>query len=294
MQKSFAFDWIRVTTKKHNPMEIVNQFAFGLDFEQWKGTKPKSGYSHALLHPWGHSIFWHIDRKDMGVNVMFTGRACNEMYENGIDIISLLKWFVQEGFHFTRLDLAIDVKDVKIDIVGLLDCEHTGSINNDPVLFQKGPKARGGATLYAGSWSSDKFMRIYDKAKERGLSDIIWTRIEVELKGRTATKIATQMSSMTEKECGEMTQRVIKGLYNPDDKTFQSVFSGSPERVASTKNESHQTYNWLMTVVSKTLARTIVELPHRDVMETFEKEVMKHIREMASQSLKDPNGSTVI
>jgi DNA relaxase NicK len=285
MQKSFAFDWIRVTTKKYSPMDMVDRFAFNIDFTSWKGTKPKSGYSHALLHPWGHSIFWHIDRPDMGVNIMFTGRACNELYAHEIDIIDLIKWFSDEGFNFTRLDLALDVHDLKIDIVGLLDCEHTGSINNDPILFQKGPNARGGATLYAGSWKSDKFMRIYDKAKERGLPDLIWTRMEVQLAGRTATKIAKAMSTMTESECGQMTQRVIKGLYNPENAAFQSALDGTPQRVSSTKNESHNTYEWLMNVVAKTLARTIVELPHRDVMTTFEKEVMKHIREMAAKGI---------
>lgn len=285
MQKSFAFDWIRVTTKNHNPMEMVREFAYGLDFENWKATKPKEGYSHALIHPWGHTIFWHIDRSEMGVNIMFTGRACNELYENGIDVIALIKSLSDRKFRFTRLDLALDVRDVKIDIVGLLDCEHDGSINNDPVLIMKGKKARGGATLYAGSWKSEKFLRIYDKAKERGLDGVLWTRIEIQLSGRTATKVACQMSIMSNDECGMFTQRLIKGMYNPDDELFQSALSGTPQRVSSTKNEEHNTYEWLMSVVSKSLARTIIELPHRDVEETFLKEVRKHIREMASHSL---------
>lgn len=287
MQKSFAFDWIRVTTKNHNPMEMVREFAYGLDFEDWKATKPKSGYSHALLHPWGHSIFWHIDKKEMGVNIMFTGRACNELYENRIDVIALIKNLSDRKFRFTRLDLALDVRDVKIDIVGLLDCEHSGSVNNDPVLITKGKNARGGATLYAGSWTSDKFMRIYDKAKERGLEGVLWTRIEIQLAGRTATKVAAQMAVMSENECGMFTQRLIKGMYNPEDEVFQSALSGTPQRVSSTKNEQHNTYEWLMSVVAKTLARTIVELPHRDVMTTFEKEVQKHIREMAAGRLTE-------
>jgi len=286
MQKSFAFDWIRVTTKDHNPMQMINEFAWGLDIEGWKATKPKSGYTHALLHPWGHSIFWHIDRKEMGVNIMFTGRACNELYENGIDVLALIRNLSERNFRFTRLDLALDVKEVKIDIVALLDCEHSGSINNDPVLFQKGKKARGGATLYCGSWTSDKFMRIYDKAKERKLKDVLWTRIEIQLAGRTATKVAKQMSSMTESECGMFTQRLIKGMYNPENEVFQAALDGVPERVSSTKNEEHNTYEWLMNVVAKTLARTIIELPHRDVMTTFEKEVQKHIREMAARGLQ--------
>lgn len=292
MRKSFAFDWIRVTTKNHSPMEVIREFAYGLDFEQWKGTKPKSGYTHAVSHPWGHTIFWHMDRQEMGVNIMFTGRACNELYENGIDVIALIRSFSERKFRFTRLDLALDIHDVKIDIVGLLECEHTGSVNNDPVLIQKGKMARGGATLYAGSWKSDKFMRIYDKAKERGLSDAIWTRIEIQLAGRTATKIAAQMANMTETECGKFTQRLIKGMYNPQDEVFQQALDGAPERVSSTKNEQHDTYEWIMGVVAKSVARTIIELPHRDVWSTFEKEVQKHIREMAAKALSklDPEG----
>lgn len=285
MQKSFSFDWIRVTTKNDTPMKIINEFAFGLDFEGWKGTKPKSGYTHAVIHPWGHTIFWHIDRKEMGVNIMFTGRACNELYENGIDVLGMIRGFSERKFRFTRLDLALDVKDVKIDIVGLLECEHSGSVNNDPVLIQKGKHARGGATLYAGSWSSDKFMRIYDKAKERKLDDVLWTRIEIQLAGRTATKIAGQMSQMSTEDCGMFTQRLIKGMYNPSDPVFQEALTGTPQRVSSTKNEEHDTYAWLMNVVAKSLARTIIELPHRDVMATFEKEVQKHIRELAAHSL---------
>lgn len=289
MQKSFSFDWVRVTTKKHNPMEMVRLFDYGFPLDQWKATKPKSGYSHALLHPWGHTVFWHIDRAEMGVNIMFTGRACNTLYENDIDVHALISSLSEQGFKFTRLDLALDLHDVKIDIVGLLDCEHTGSINNDPVLIQKGAKARGGATLYCGAWKSEKFMRIYDKAKERKIKDALWTRVEVQLAGRTATKVAHQMSQMSVDECAKFTQRIVKGMYNPKDGNFQQFFEGDAQRVPSTKNESHNTYEWIMNTVSKTLARTIVELPHRDVWTSFEKEVMKHIREMAAKGLDKPN-----
>lgn len=272
-------------------MEMVNDFSYGVEFEQWRGTKPKSGYSHAMIHPWGHTIFWHIDRPEMGVNIMFTGRACNELYIAGIDVLELIRTLSDRNFRFTRLDLAIDLKDVKIDIPSLAECEHTGSINSDPVLITKGRKARGGATLYAGSWKSDKFMRIYDKAKERKLDDCLWTRIEVQLAGRTATKIASQMSKMSIEECAMFTQRIVKGMYNPQDKVFQEALTGTPQRVPSTKNEEHDTYAWLMNVVAKSMARTIIELPHRDVMRMFQAEVNKHIREMASKGLSKDNPS---
>lgn len=285
MLKSFAIDWIRVTTKNHTLVEMVDKFSWGLDFEQWSATKPKQGYTHCIIHPWGHMIFWHIERKEMGINIMFSGRAMNELYSNNVDVKELLRYFKQEKFTYTRLDLAIDVRDVKIDIVSLMDCEHTGSANNDPELYMKGPKARGGATIYVGARQSEKFLRIYDKAKEQKLNDVLWTRFEIEMKGRTATKIAYQLCEMTYEECGKVTQQMIKGIYNPENSTFQEAMEGSPVRVSSTKNESHNTYEWLMNTVAKTLARTIVSLPHRDVMLTFEREVQKHIRELAAHGL---------
>ena len=285
MQKAFAFDWIRVTTKSHTPMDIVRLFDYELPFDQWKATKPKSGYSHALLHPWGHTVFWHESRQDMGVNIMFTGRACNSLYENDIDVHALISWLSENGFKFTRLDLALDLHGVEIDIVALSECEYKGSINNDPVLIKKGPKARGGATLYCGAFKSEKFLRIYDKAKERKISDALWIRAEAQLAGRTATKIAAQMAKMTLEECGNFTQRVIKGLYMPENEAFNQFFEGDPQRVSSTKNEEHDAYAWIMKTVSKTVARVIIEQPHRDVWTTFEKEVNKHIREMAAKSL---------
>ena len=91
-----------------------------------------------------------------------------------------------------------------------------------------------------------------------------------------------------------MTQGMVKGIYDPDDENFQSALQVDALRVGSTKNESHSTYDWLMSSVAKTLAKVIIELPHRDVMTTFEKEVMKHIREMASQNVSRSNDETVV
>lgn len=286
MHTAFAIDWIRTTTKNHTVNELLQRFSYECQYEDWHGIKPKQGYSHALQHPYGHTIFWHIDRKDMGVNVMFSGRALVECIKaNAEDPHEMVKWFSHEKFTFTRLDLAIDIHDQKIDILELFQKDYSGSINNEPELYVKGRNARGGATIYAGARKSEKFLRIYDKAKEQKKDGILWTRVEIELKGRTATKIAKQISHMEISDIAKLTRGMILGMYNPEDAIFQEALDATPVKVGSTKDIEHNTYEWLISSVSKTIARTIVELPHRNVWETLKAEVDKHIREMAAKSL---------
>lgn len=285
MNTSFAIDWIRVTTKTHSAAQLVKRFCYGFQPDDWATYKPPNGYDCGLKNPLGHCVMWSASREDMGVNVMFDGRACSELHAQGVDMLQLVRDLATDEFMFTRLDLAIDIHGAEIDIIGLLDCEHTGSANNDPVLVQKGKKARGGATLYIGGRQSEKFMRIYDKAKERKLTDALWTRVELELKSDTATKIARKFVHMTEREVADMARAMMRGMYDPENQAFRDAMGVDPMRVGSTKNEANSTYDWIMASVAKTLAKLIVELPHRDVMRTFEVEVNKHIREIAARKL---------
>lgn len=294
MELGFAVDWIRATTKHHSIKQMIDRFSYGFAFDDWASFKPKEGYDCGLQNPYGHQVMWCTYRDDMGVNVQFPGRSCHELHHAGIDVLEIVQELSEDAFKFTRLDLAIDLKGVYIDIPALLDCEHTGSANNDPELYVKGRKARGGATLYIGSRQSDKYVRIYDKAKERKLKDVLWVRLEIELKKATATKIAKMLVGKSELEAGIMAQQMIKGVYNPDHAALQEALRVEPMRVGSTKNEEHNTYDWIMGSVSKTLARLIIELPHRDVEETFLKEVRKHIRELAAKSLNKGDDSEMV
>lgn len=289
MQASFAVDWIRVTTKDFTVSQMLERFEYGFKFEDWATFKPTNGYDCGLQNPYGHSIMWCTYRDDMGVNIQFDGRACNELHHAGIDMLQVVKDLSIDGCKFTRLDLAIDLRGVTIDIVGLLDCEHEGSANNDPELYQKGRNARGGATLYIGSRQSEKYLRIYDKAKERKLTDLTWVRVELELKSDTATKIAKRLVHMTELEAGVFTQGMMNGMYRPRNDAYNDAMAVEPIKVGSTKNESHDTYDWMMVRVAKTMARLMLELPHRDPMRTFQEEVNKYIRELAAKAITPPS-----
>jgi hypothetical protein len=62
------------------------------------------------------------------------------------------------------------------------------------ITWDERNKNDGGYTLYVGARTSEKYIRIYDKAKQQGLSDIVWSRFEIETKGMVARATAISLT----------------------------------------------------------------------------------------------------
>jgi hypothetical protein len=112
------------------------------------------------------------------VALVFPGQSIEG---SGIDILEKIR---ELGFKLTRLDIACDIKQ-EIDIPALAR------------KYAKLPSARhnaliqsSGATLYIGSRSSTKMLRIYDKRAEQR-AEHPWTRVEIELKQDAARNAAS-------------------------------------------------------------------------------------------------------
>jgi DNA relaxase NicK len=286
MQTSFTLDYVAATTKIHSISQVIEHFSYGMSTEEWLTSKAHNGYEHSMRHPYGHYVQWTTKRDDMGVNIHFSGMPLKELHDTGHNTLDIVYWLCEEEFKFSRIDLAIDVHGVKFVLDDLQRAKFTGSVNKKPILIKDGPDNEEGSTLYIGSWSSDKFIRIYDKKAitEGHLEE--WFRFELETGGKTATKIAKLIYNMTDAQVGKFTAGVMKAMFNADHPDYQAVMDAEPVKVSSTKDVSHSTYDWLMSSIAPVLARVSLELPHRDVMRTFEQEVQKHIRELAAKSLK--------
>lgn len=285
MQTSFTLDYVSGTTKDMSISQVMLRFCFGMEMDEWITGKAHNGYEHALRHPYGHYIQWTTKREDMGINVNFTGMPLKEIHDAGHNTLEIVFWMHENEFRFSRIDLAIDVRGVKFVLDELQRVPRTGSVNKKPILIKDGADNEEGSTLYVGSWESDKFIRIYDKGVLQIPLEENWFRFELETKGKTASKIARMIHNMSDAQVGKFAQGVMKAMFNAEHEDYQKVIDSDPVKVSSTKDINHNTYDWLMSSVSKTLARVILELPHRDVMTSFEKEVNKHIREIAAQSL---------
>lgn len=138
-------------------------------------------------------------RYDMGISLNMSGNGCRafETYGHG-DWLHLLSSIcdLDTRIKFTRLDLAFD------DHIGILDLlqirqdvedrNYTGSPKKSSIVWSDDQDLDiQGMTIYIGSRKSPIFVRIYDKAAERGFKDRHWIRVELQLRhDRAAAAIA--------------------------------------------------------------------------------------------------------
>jgi len=197
--------------------------------------------------------------------------------EGGITALSMLEWVLGEGGRVTRIDLAIDVFDQDIDIVALAS---TPRIKSAPGSCRKWNYFKGhdgGCTAYIGSRKSEKFLRIYDKAAEQGITDRKWTRFELEIKGDAAKVVAEQVAALKEGEHALYIKGIMKAMFNPDHPLYQEIISAPAHIVTTNKDTDDNTLEWLMNSVAKTLAKTIERRSDVDVWEMFKEGVLANL-----------------
>lgn len=279
---SFCVDWVSMTIKQSSDFNFLPDFGFGLDIDLWTQTSSKNGYERCYVHPFGHLLMWSPKRPDMGFHLAAGGRALNEMQKHAaIDPHSLIYWASQNDASISRLDLAFDVLGTPVDIDGLALAQQVkgseGSAEKRSIVTTL-PR---GKTLYVGSRQSDKFLRIYDKSAEQGWEqDVLWTRVELELKKQTAKMAAGALTHMDFPEMADFSAGLIKGVFNPDTQLWRDIFNQEVIKMPSTKADSHSTLKWLLETVAKTVAKTQAELRHQDVVGDFNRAVEDNLRLM--------------
>ncbi|MCI0476454.1 MAG: replication initiation factor domain-containing protein [Anaerolineales bacterium] len=190
-------DWIAVTLQgdSQQALGLVRSWSGG--FEDLPGGG--NGYDRSAKIWETGRVFWSSVRPDMGVHVRLPSSALHASKRDAFDVLG---WLLKHNGNATRLDVACD--DFDYHLLDLAEisrkaqenevCTHAHQINEWHAL-------RGvGHTIYFGARSSDRLLRIYDKAAEQvanlggnvEMPDEYWVRVELELKGDRA-KVAAQM-----------------------------------------------------------------------------------------------------
>lgn len=166
----------------------------GLTFED---AGPRNFYMHRLYHD-GISICYDGVNENMGVCVDMSGQGCRvfESFGTGnFDGIFQLVRSQPDNFTVSRIDIAFDDQEGLMDIEELADDtlrEQYVSKFRTAIVEYGVPRETEGTTIYLGSKKSDFFIRIYDKAKERGFTDgRHWIRIEAQLRHKHAIGAVT-------------------------------------------------------------------------------------------------------
>lgn len=193
-----GIDWIEFSTRL--PLDAVRAHFSDGQADSWLPLEHGAhGYAHHELNDRHVSLLW--DRKRPEVHVTLDGRACRLLSER--DSLDLVGWVVRQGdgAGFSRLDLqatvpyeVVRVEDVDAAIRRGEAVTHARrGVRLEGFELQRGrPPVDEGRTLYLGSKSSRRRLRVYDKGVESA-GATPGTRFELQERDAAADMAAEQL-----------------------------------------------------------------------------------------------------
>lgn len=188
---TYTIDWLSFTLPHDMPRTNdgpshgrLATWSLAEGVTEWRSEKPRFGYSAAFCpssFPGPVVYCWPQDGRSH-THVQWSGSALSS---NG-RADALLHDTVAAGNRVTRLDLAIDI--MAGDPLDVWVAAGRGEVLTT-LRKRTMVTSDTGITVYLGSRSSDRFVRVYDKAGQLGLPGP-WVRVELELKGDAANGIA--------------------------------------------------------------------------------------------------------
>lgn len=151
--------------------------------------RPVFGYAYGYSSSeTGLQVHVGGDIEQQGVMLIATGQAL----ANGRNGQQLLGDGLALGWKPTRIDVAFNFQNSGSSVQAFRDdyvFVHEGAPKRKTQLIS----SRSGDTFTIGSRTSEKYVRVYDKAAEQGI-DGDWKRVEIELKGLAAIEYAQDIA----------------------------------------------------------------------------------------------------
>lgn len=230
-QPVFLIDWLTFVDHLHTtPQEVMSFLGLPEGKIPWVyDQRFRNGYPEHFF--WNNITIsfgadnerWYDDpskiRHDMGICVNFSGQGCRAFETEGGDWLHLFKRFqgdipwaaVKESavdfcrvfkkdrrFNVTRLDLAFDDHSDYLDIERVYwDVRERNYVSKAKQTEWNGSDNQNldivGLSVGIGSKKSKVYVRIYDKAAERGFKDRHWVRVELQLRDDRALVAMAQI-----------------------------------------------------------------------------------------------------
>lgn len=226
--------------------------------------KGRLGYKSAILYK-GVRILYD-GKKDMGIHIDASATALGW----AVDI--LLIPIVQGNTKYTRIDIACDcynydMYNLTSEAANAHNYKSKWRKRSEIIQHETTTNNIIGRTLYFGSRNSSVFLRIYDKALEQGL-DLDWTRLELEIKGKSANNLALIIGKFP---LDELFFKILNNYISFVDRAsstnisrckllpFRDKFIKTTERISVAPSKEEQTvsktYSWLLKQVSRSIAK---------------------------------------
>lgn len=185
-------DWLTGT----QPADDISEFNPLLPdgFEQVEKLRPTTLYYHRWkLKPAGTLSM--NSEGNISQMIEFTGSDLATLRENGVTDIAILKHVKTECSHLTRVDYAVDIKDTTVTALDFLTLWRYGHFTTRMRKCRHftEEKEQDATTVYWGSPSSNRMLRIYDKAGQLDLLNEAWLRVEMQSRKVKADTLGADM-----------------------------------------------------------------------------------------------------
>lgn len=276
----FSIDWISATFADHD----AYKFARMLGYETWAKSVPATpprGYNRCVELETGARIAWSESRTDMGTHIVLSGSTLSAYRDKNLDGLQLLKIIRENNGRTSRVDLAIDVKNGGLKLTDFSRDTRIlmKSRGRQPKLWPTGTQ-EDGWTVYVGNRESDKFFRIYDKAKERGNFEDDYVRFELECKGEIGHAVGWEFALFDVQAAYGMASRLILDFVDFNVEVWrQALSSATIEKLEVPKNDKRDTLGWLIKSCVPALAKEIAKHPNDGILDAFVNELELKLRE---------------
>lgn len=271
-------DWLQFTLLRDDGLEIVFKILRlnPADFERL--DKGGLGYKDQLIN--NNVRIYYNGNIGMGINTSISGKGCRYMESQGISLWSLVFRLAQSTkINITRLDLALDTSVKLIDRIrkSIDTKKYISKSRSISYICKSGKDSTRTETIYLGSRSSDLMIRIYDKAVEQGLDDVVWERWEIVLKKdkiKEAIPLLKKDISHTFRNILYTYFRPIKKIESNKSRSLVEKwyikFLGTVEKISLYREPSQKTiedkWQWVEKQVAPTLSLLALAFDNTDFL----------------------------
>ncbi len=212
---------------------------------------------------WWRALRPRCERPEQRLLVTLTGAECARATAQGVDLADVLR-HVLEGVtgRFTRLDFALDVFTPGADPMDVKRAWDAGQVRTAArTCGDVGMTGPGGVdlgrTVYLGSRSSERVLRVYDKARLEGVGG---GRVELECKGEHAQALARSMLASGIIPAGKT---ALRQFVAADVPWFREALSGESVPMELVEDKDTDRRRWYREQILPALARDLARGPER-------------------------------
>lgn len=276
----FTCDWIAATFDPRFGWDFVRDLTLTYGLTE-SHARPQRGYNRAVEYENGLRASWHSELETNGLHVQMSGAVLRWYYAQGRGWYEIMGWVKECKGRVSRVDLALDVKNSAMtpDVLCKPNLKPYSGRGRTPA-FNVLSGGDGSWTIYVGRRTSDKFLRIYDKAKEQKDYDSDYIRVELECKGEVAHAVGWQFPALSEQGCLDMARTLIRGVADFNIPAWDAAMESDNLVLSIPQGRQRDTVRWLLDTCAPALAKEIKKRPKEPVIDQFLEALRQRLNEL--------------